>query len=414
MPAVKIAIIGSNVPEGPFNRVFGKFGFERFYLNHCVDKMRETGDPGKSYLEMAAYYLGRNRCPRTGDEAYRRRMIEVIREEGISAVVVNTLKFCDFYPFDGIYLKKALGSDFPILEIEHDLMSKDEGQIMTRLEAFFESIKKKGQGTKGRVQGRKGEFFVGIDSGSHATKLVLINSGLEIMADEVIPTGTSVKESARRGYSKLLRTCGLSAERIAGVISTGYGRNSIDFATEPVTEITCHALGANHILKGGGTLIDIGGQDSKAIKMDSTGSVRKFAMNDKCAAGTGRFLEVIADRLQMSLEEFARLALSAKSEVAVSSMCSVFAESEVISLIASGASKEEISKGIHRSIASRTASLVKRVEGEPPYYMSGGVAKNAAMVKALSESLGARVTVIRNPQTVGALGAAIFAARMNG
>lgn len=420
MSMIKIGIIGSNVYETTFEKVFNKFGFEKVYLNQCVQKMQEKTCAGATYPEMAEFYIRNNKCPRTNSDAYRNEMLETIKNKGISGVIVNTLKFCDFYPFDYIFLQRSLDKNFPILEIEHDLMSRDEGQIMTRLEAFFESIKRACRAGRASSAATKpcsrracsaSSYFVGIDIGSHATKLVCINEKRRILANEIIPTGTSVKDNAKLGYEHLLKKAGIKHDHVLNIISTGYGRNSIAFALESVTEITCHAIGANHVLKDGGTIIDIGGQDSKAIKIDKEGTVKKFAMNDKCAAGTGRFLEVIADKLQMSLEEFVKLALSAKSGVAVSSMCSVFAESEVISLIAAGVSKEEISRGIHQSIAVRTASLVKRADGEPPYYMTGGVAKNMAMVESLSENLGSKITVISNPQTVGALGAAIFASR---
>jgi len=408
MQKLKIAVIGSNVYETPFVRAFSKFDVDAVYLNQCVQKMKEVSQVGESYLDMARYYIEKNRCPRTNDNVYKEKLVETIKQDSFSGVIVNTFKFCDFYPFDQMYIKKALGDDIPVLGIEHDLMSRDEGQIMTRLEAFFESIRKKGRGRASATA--KGDYFVGIDSGSHATKAVCLDKGRTILSSAIVSTGTSVKGSGKEALDKVLKEAGIKRGDVAKIVATGYGRENIDFADESVTEITCHALGANYILRDGGTIIDIGGQDSKAIKINKDGAVQKFAMNDKCAAGTGRFLEVIADRLEMTLEEFARLAVASKGAVAVSSMCSVFAESEVISLIASGSSKEEISRGIHQSIAARTASLVKRVEGEPPYYMSGGVAKNRAMVKELSDSLDSNVTVIKNPQIVGALGAAIHAA----
>jgi len=420
MTSLKIGIIGSNVADAPFEKVFPRFGAEKVFLNHCLDKCRmdeaflaRLSAEKLSFEEIARYYVERSCCPRMNDETYKKAMVERIKEESLKGVIVNTLKFCDFYPFDQMYIRKELGESFPVLNVEHDLMSKDEGQIMTRLEAFLESIKKKGMGSRGQGQKKNGRYFVGIDSGSHATKLVMVDKDCKVLADEILSTGTSVKEAAGKGFESILKKAGVSKDDVSLIIATGYGRNSIDFANESVTEITCHALGAHSILKGGGTLIDIGGQDSKAIKINKDGGVIKFVMNDKCAAGTGRFLEVIADRLEMDLEEFARLAIKAKEGVSVSSMCSVFAESEVISLIAAGNTREEISKGIHESIASRTSSLIKRVDGEPPYYMSGGVAKNMAMVKELSESLGENVKVIENPQTVGALGAAIHGVRLD-
>jgi len=195
------------------------------------------------------------------------------------------------------------------------------------------------------------------------------------------------------------------------LVGTGYGRDNIKGCDATVTEISCHALGAHHRLRRGATLIDVGGQDSKAIKIDEKGNVVRFAMNDKCAAGTGRFLEVMAQKLEVSLEAFSTLAMEARSSVPISSMCSVFAESEVISLIAEGKPKDGIARGVHKAIAERTTALCRRVAGEPPYYMAGGVAKNGGLVQELSRSLGSEVKVLDDPQFSGALGAAIVALR---
>lgn len=286
---------------------------------------------------------------------------------------------------------------------------------MTRLEAFFEGIRTKLGGNTVRQKEndnsfvtRTGDYFVGIDSGSHATKLVCIDKDKKIVGRYLAPTGTSVKESVQ-GVLGFLADGGIARENIARLVATGYGRNNVEGADEIVTEITCHAAGAYHLLGRSGTIIDIGGQDSKAIKMDETGRVVQFAMNDKCAAGTGRFLEVMADKLRLSLDEFAKMAKKSEEAVPVSSMCSVFAESEVISLIAGGKSREEIAKGIHQSIAERTASLARRINGKPPYYMAGGVSKNECLVGELERCLGSKIDVVEEPQFTGALGAALIA-----
>jgi len=227
---------------------------------------------------------------------------------------------------------------------------------------------------------------------------------------EIVVTGTSVQKSAMEAFQKAMAAIHLRRSDVSRVVATGYGRSNVDFADECITEITCHAVGLYSLIGAQGTIIDIGGQDSKVIRLSKDGKVEKFAMNDKCAAGTGRFLEVIADRLGMSLEGFSSMAAQAKRATSVSSMCSVFAESEVISLIASGQPVESIAKGIHQAVASRTLSLVRRVEGIEPYYMTGGVARNRALVEELSRSLGTDIHVVAEPQMVGALGAAILAA----
>ncbi len=418
---VKIGVLGANVPLKIFDLCLDKYGFEAVYLNHCLvksypDKNLQENVAGiKTYSRM---FLEKNSCPRTNDYEYKEKLKKRIKEEKIKGLIINTLKFCDFWPFDHKYFKENL--DLPVLLIEHELTANYEGQIMTRLEAFFEGIRAKfcepphpnppprgGREREGVTATRK-DYFVGIDCGSHATKLVCIDKDKKIIGRHLVPTGTSVRESVQ-GVLRLLADYGISRENIARLVATGYGRNNVDGADEIVTEITCHAAGAYHLLGRSGTIIDIGGQDSKAIKIDENGQIIQFAMNDKCAAGTGRFLEVMAEKLCLSLDEFAKMAKNSKKSVPVSSMCSVFAESEVVSLIASGKSKEEIAKGIHKAIAERTVSLVKRINGKPAYYMSGGVSKNECLVLELEHCLGSKLKVVDEPQFTGALGAALIA-----
>ncbi len=339
--------------------------------------------------------------------SYHKLLAAEIRATKACGVIVNTLKFCDFVPFDHLALKEQL-SELPFLLLEHDYTMDSEGQAMTRIEAFFESLglKKKGGGAPSVKSSRENKFFIGIDSGSHATKLVCINSSGDLLARELVETGSSVDSSCNR-LMEMLYAKVPSARQNAKVIATGYGRKRIDFADMESTEISCHALGAFKLIGRPATLIDIGGQDSKAILIGKDGRVEKFAMNDKCAAGTGRFLEVMATKLGMTLTEFALIASEASSEATISSMCSVFAESEVISLIASGATKAQIAKGIHTAIAKRTAALARRIGGKPPYFMAGGVAKNPALVAALSDALNEKIEAIPDPQFSGALGAAL-------
>ncbi len=326
-----------------------------------------------------------------------------MENEGIAGIVVNAIKFCDFHHFDYRYLKEHAG--VPALMIEHELEVNSEGQLMTRLEAFFEGLKKNA-GIKAKAG--SGKYFVGLDSGSHATKLVCIDGNKNIVARHIVPTGTSVKRSVGE-VLKELEGAGIARKDVKRIVATGYGRNNVEGADEIITEISCHAAGAYHLLGKPATVIDIGGQDSKAIKIGEDGTVRSFAMNDKCAAGTGRFLEVMAAKMDVGLDEFAKLAMRARNTVPVSSMCSVFAESEVISLVAAGASKDEIAKGIHSAIAERTVSLARRINGAPPYYMAGGVAKNKCLVSELKRCLNSDIEVVEEPQFTGALGAALFA-----
>ena len=198
--------------------------------------------------------------------------------------------------------------------------------------------------------------------------------------------------------------------QIGRVVATGYGRIAVPFASKKVTEITCHARGAYHLFPQTRTVIDIGGQDSKVIRLGKDGRVVDFVMNDKCAAGTGRFLEVMARALEVSLEDMGRLSDLARERLTISSMCTVFAESEVVSLIAEGHPKEDIIRGLHDAVSERVAGMAERVGLENGVTMTGGVAKNAGVVRSLEERLGVKISRPEEPQIVGALGAALIAA----
>ncbi|MFH1152813.1 MAG: acyl-CoA dehydratase activase [Pseudomonadota bacterium] len=256
-------------------------------------------------------------------------------------------------------------------------------------------------------------YFLGIDIGSLSCDAVLIDEAKTILASSVIPTGVKNIEAIARVRNLVMESAGIMESDIASVISTGYGRSRVEGRQGAVTEITCHARGIREMIPQTRILIDIGGQDSKAIYIGPEGNVLDFAMNDKCAAGTGRFLEAMARALEVSIQELADLDVGATSNLVLSSMCTVFAESEVVSLIASGTDQREIARGLNRAIASRTASLVKRVAQSVtglPVSMSGGVARNRGVVRALTESLGVDVIhVPGNPDTIGALGAALIA-----
>ena len=205
------------------------------------------------------------------------------------------------------------------------------------------------------------------------------------------------------------RTSAHRPDALSAIVATGYGRNNIPFATRTKTEITCHARGAHALNPAVRTIIDIGGQDSKVINLDETGHVSGFMMNDKCAAGTGRFLEMMARTLELDMEEMSRRGLTWEKELTISSMCTVFAESEVISLIADNHTDSDIIHGLNQSIAGKTAAMAARAKGQPPYMMTGGVARNRGVVQALEEKLGAKLFISENPDLCGALGAALFA-----
>jgi predicted CoA-substrate-specific enzyme activase len=246
-----------------------------------------------------------------------------------------------------------------------------------------------------------GGAAIGVDVGSTSCKAVLVSADGRILARRVEPTEPRIERQVERLVGEVRATAGGDLP----VAATGYGRRRVPGA-RAITEITCHARGA-HALGAAGLLIDMGGQDTKVIRLGPGGDVSDFAMNDKCAAGTGRFLEVILARLHVPMAEVADYAARAEAPVAISSTCTVFAESEVISLVAEGRPQEGIVRGLHQSLASRVATLARGHGGDGPAWLSGGVALNAAMVTALGEALGRSVRVLPEPQLVGALGAAI-------
>ncbi len=250
----------------------------------------------------------------------------------------------------------------------------------------------------------------GIDIGSLSTDAVILD-GDRVVSYSIVPTLSSSESAARSAYEAALDSAELSEPDIEAVVATGYGRTSIDFANRAVTEITCHALGARRLFPHAKTVIDIGGQDSKVIRLSDDGRVEDFSMNDKCAAGTGRFLEVMARSLDTELDVLGSLSAQSTADVRISSTCTVFAESEVVALVARGVPKEDIIRGLHQSVAERVYAMVTRLRAEPPFVMTGGVAKNSGVVAAIEQRLGSKLLLPEEPQIVGALGAAIVATR---
>lgn len=249
---------------------------------------------------------------------------------------------------------------------------------------------------------------VGIDVGSITTKGAVLE-GDRFVGAKLRATGYHSGRAGQALFDELLSEFGLESKNVACVVATGYGRNSVFFADKALTEITCHGAGAHYLDPEVRSIIDIGGQDSKAIAVDDTGRVRDFAMNDKCAAGTGRFLEVMGRALEVPLAEFGDFSLAADKPAKISNLCTVFAESEVVSLIASGETRKNIIAGIHAAIAGRVAAMAARVGMTPPVMMTGGVARNHGVVKALEHKLGMAIAVLPEAQLTGAIGAAILA-----
>lgn len=252
-------------------------------------------------------------------------------------------------------------------------------------------------------------IFAGLDVGSMATKAVLLSNG-SILASRINPTGADPRAAGERALDKVLSDAGRSYPELSYVVGTGYGRINLPFVNKTLTELTCHAKGAHFIHPEARTVIDIGGQDSKVILLDSNGNMVDFAMNDKCAAGTGRFLEVMANALELSLDGLSSCALQSPKPCPITNTCAVFAESEVISLLASGHTKTDVAAGLHLAIANRVGTLARRIGLNPEIVFAGGVAKNMAVRKALEEFLGIQFLPTRfDPQLNGALGAAVLA-----
>jgi predicted CoA-substrate-specific enzyme activase len=255
-------------------------------------------------------------------------------------------------------------------------------------------------------------MYLGIDIGSSSSKAVILDREQQVLAAQVVNLGTGT-----RGVTEVvklaLQEAGLSKEELLYTVVTGYGRMTYKEADRQITEISCHAKGTGLFHPETRTILDIGGQDTKVIRLDARGSIENFAMNDKCAAGTGRFLEVMARVLDCSLSGLADLAARGTEPVPISNMCTVFAESEVISHLAADAKVEDVAAGAILSIATRVAGMAKRLGVVPAVTMTGGGALNSCLVEALSRELGQPICLPPNPQVMGALGAALFARELD-
>lgn len=343
-------------------------------------------------------------CMRMTDVSGRRVLFENPHLKGI---IYNTVKFCDFYSFDYAALKDT--TVLPMLKIESDYMPMAAGQLSTRLEAFSESMGLVTRQRKEKAINMQGKYFAGIDSGSTTTNMVVLDADGAMVASAIVRTGPKAERGAREALEAVCEQLDATQQDFAAIMATGYGRDNIPFATNTKTEISCHAHGAHYLNPAIRTIVDIGGQDSKVICLDETGEVSNFIMNDKCAAGTGRFLEMMARSLELDMDEMSTRGLDWKHDLTISSMCSVFAESEVISLIADNHSDNDIVHGLNKSIASKTASMVKRARGTAPFMMTGGVARNTGVVQELESRLGDSLFITESPDLCGALGAARYA-----
>jgi predicted CoA-substrate-specific enzyme activase len=252
-------------------------------------------------------------------------------------------------------------------------------------------------------------YAAGVDVGSTQTKAVVINEAKQIVGRALIDTGANVILAAEQAFAAALQGANVREEEVEYVVGTGYGRYRVTFGNTQVTEISCHGRGAVHMFPSTRTVLDMGGQDTKAIRVRPSGEILDFCMNDKCAAGTGRFLGAASSALDIPLDQLGPTALRAERPVRISTTCTVFAESEVLSWVGRGKKIEDILQGVHQSIAARSIGLLRRVGIEEEITFTGGVARNIGMIEALQKGLGAKLNVSGDSHFMGALGAALFA-----
>jgi predicted CoA-substrate-specific enzyme activase len=251
--------------------------------------------------------------------------------------------------------------------------------------------------------------YLGVDLGSTTAKAVVVDDRGAVVGQSVVQMGAVSRQGMQKAIDAALEEAGISERDLSATVSTGYGRKLVPGAHRTFTEITCHARGAAAMCPGVKLIIDIGGQDSKAITVDKSGLVDDFAMNDRCASGTGRFYEVLARAIECDIEDLGELALAGQENLEVSSMCATFAETEIISMLAEGHSTADIAASVHRAVAGRTLALVAQVGRHAPVVMTGGVARNPAAVRFLERALDLEVGIPEHPQITGAYGAALLA-----
>lgn len=409
--SLNIGILGARANEN-IGKILEQRGANVAFDLTCTGVGRRLfWDEKEPLKEYARGLLSQFPCMRMEQAANRDELIRRYADS-VDGIIYHTVQFCDNYAYEYAWLKDWLKK--PLLLLETDYTKQSYGQILTRIEAFLESLQKENMQKKERkpakkMEGKNRMYVLGIDSGSTSTNAVIMDQDRKMKAFSVVRTGAKSGESAEKVLEDVLKKAGLSREDISWIVSTGYGRVSIPFADENVTEISCHGKGAHYFNPQIRTILDIGGQDSKAIKLSENGEVKDFVMNDKCAAGTGRFLEMIARTLEVSLDELGAIALTSTEEIEITSMCSVFAESEVISLIANNKEKNDISNGVCNAIAGKAYGLLRRIGLEPGFMMTGGVAKNPGVVRAVEKKLGEKLYICEEPEIVGATGAALYA-----
>jgi predicted CoA-substrate-specific enzyme activase len=426
---VKIAVIGSPIPGDMHLSIVEEAGFDIVTHDSCLnerwDPQPAPGSDGNSdpFTYLARRYLDKVSCPRMQNRhTFLDSIIREYRAGRIRGIIHFRMPFCDLHGFDYARLLAETGGEH-IIQIETDGSRQSEGQVATRVQAFYELLtgesdpagvarsdrKSETHASSGAVrEDSEAPVYCGIDVGSATVDGVLIEDGGSIISSGIKKTGPGAEKTAYALFHEMLADAGLSEQQVGCITATGYGREAITFAHHIVTEITCHARGALQLMPAVRFVIDIGGQDSKVIRINRQGKVDSFQMNDKCAAGTGRFLDVMAGALEMSLDEINRYGTQEGETAAISSVCTVFAESEVVNLIARGVAAPDITRGIFAAIARRIAGMVRRVGLIEPVMMTGGGSLNRGLVKNMEDQLEVSIHVPEIPQLVGALGAAIL------
>ena len=400
-----IAVLGARSSKTLLDAAEKCFGSMEIYDLTCAQNRfvkpidAKADDPLEEImLKYAKALFSQTPCMRMQDIRSREMLVG---NENCAGIIYSTIKFCDYYDFEYSRLKNL---KTPIIRIETDFTNQSYGQLLTRLEGYAETVCK--TNIRKAKENMNGKYFAGIDSGSTSTELVVIDENKNVVKNVMVRTGANAAQGAKNALQK----SGIALDDISYIVATGYGRKNIDFANDDVTEITCHAKGAEYLCKGVKTIIDIGGQDSKVISLDENGGVTGFVMNDKCAAGTGRFLENMAKVLELDMSEMAKIGLNYKNDLTISSMCTVFAESEVVSLIAENYSVEDIVHGLNKSVAVKTNALLSSAKDKSKVMMTGGVANNKGVVSELEKLLKTKIFIPENPEFCGALGAALIAA----
>lgn len=410
-PHEHIAVLGACLPEWitpvfDVDSTIPAVDYSCSQMKRHFDDVNARGKDGRSVID---WYAAQLLCQLPVLHAGEANRGQVYAAKGIEGILYHSAAYCDFYGME----YAEMGAGLPELKLETEFSASGRGQAVSRIQSFLETNgwlagSHAGVGASQKRRKRNG-YYVGIDSGSASTNAVILDVAGNIVAKGSLSTGEKCQQSAKILVEVLLKQKGIDKSLVRYTVATGYGRNVLADIDRDITEITCHAKGASHLFPGAATVIDAGGQDCKVIQIGEDGSVADFLMNDKCAAGTGRFLEMMAQKLGLPINELGAAGMAWSKDVSITSTCAVFAESEVVSLLAEGTAIADIVHGINGSVANKLLGMIVREDCSGPFVMTGGLAQNQGVVRALSERLGEAVLVPEEPQLTGALGAALFA-----